>query len=155
MCGVWPGIIISSGPKTARQSVEHLIFSTENNQNILREDCSSQVLPFIQQCWNFDAMPINTGIYPSHQCFQWGECSLSGQSSLRSYGCSIQSYGRVSRSANRMLSECWGTQRRTGPEKNVMEVRLHMPISQQNMINLNLDEKQRSDTWPKTLAPRR
>ena len=73
MCGVWPGIIISSGPKTARQSVEHLIFSTENNQNILREDCSSQVLPFIQQRWHFNAMAINTGIYPSHQCFQWGE----------------------------------------------------------------------------------
>ena len=65
------------------------LFSTENDQSIWGE-CLSQVLPFIQHCWHFNAMLVNTDIYPSHQSFQWGEHSPGGQSSLRSHGCSIQ-----------------------------------------------------------------
>ena len=89
------------------------LFSTENDQSIWWE-CLSQVLPFIQHCWHFNATLVNTDIYPSHQSFQWGEYSPGGQSSLRSYGCSIQSNERVSRSANCMPSGRWATQRRMG-----------------------------------------
>ena len=70
--------------------------------------------PSLNIVWKIYAMLVNTAIYPSHQAPQRGEYSSGGQSPLRSYGCSIQSNERVSRSANCMPSERWATQRRMG-----------------------------------------
>ena len=51
---------------------------------------------------------------PRTNVFKRGEYSSGDQSSLRGYGCSIQSNERVSRSANCMPSGRWATQRRMG-----------------------------------------